>query len=163
MSTTVDLRPSSPSNRRIAVTFFVVLTAVVSGSVYAYQRSTAPPPAPPQQPAPVDSSAAARGEYLTTRVAMCVQCHSGRDRQGEILESEKFKGGAIPFTSPYPGPEWAVKAPALAGLPGFTDAQVIALLTEGRATDRPAPRRPMPPFRMSRQDAEAIVAFLRSR
>ena len=52
---------------------------------------------------------------------------------------------------------------AIAGLPGFTDAQIIALLTEGQATDRNPPRPPMPPFRMSRQDAEAIVAYLRSR
>jgi hypothetical protein len=28
---------------------------------------------------------------------------------------------------------------------------------------RPSPRRPMPPFRMNRPDAEAIAAFLRSR
>jgi hypothetical protein len=28
---------------------------------------------------------------------------------------------------------------------------------------RPSPRRPMPPFRMNKADAEAIVAFLRSR
>jgi mono/diheme cytochrome c family protein len=124
------------------------------------------PPAPPQtmQAASPDSgSPVARGEYLATRVAMCVQCHSGRDRNGDILESEKFRGAPLPARSPYPNKEWALRAPALAGLPGFTDAQIVALLTEGQATDRTPPRAPMPPFRMSRQDAEAIVAYLRSR
>jgi len=110
-----------------------------------------------------NGSPVARGEYLATRVAMCVQCHSGRDRNGNILESEKFKGAALPVLSPYPNTEWAVRAPAIGGLPGFTDAQIVALLTEGQATDRTPPRPPMPPFRMSRQDAEAIVAFLRTR
>jgi mono/diheme cytochrome c family protein len=164
MSTTVDSRPARPSSRtRVAVSFLVVLIGVIAGLSYSYQRSLAAAPA--QQTAAPDSSSspAARGAYLATHVAMCVQCHSGRDRHGDLLESEKFKGGAIPVTSPYPGKEWAVKTPALAGLPGFTDAQIIQLLTEGRAGDRPAPRAPMPPFRMMRQDAEAIVAFLRSR
>lgn len=123
------------------------------------------PAAPPQavQAPPADASPVARGEYLATRVAMCVQCHSGRDRNGDILESEKFKGAPLPLRSPYTNREWALRTPALAGLPGFTDAQIVALLTEGQATDRTPPRPPMPPFRMSRPDAEAIVAFLRSR
>jgi len=163
MFTTVDTRRTPPSSRtQVAVSFLVVLVAVIAGLSYSYQRSLAAAPAQ-QTAASESSSPVARGEYLATRVAMCVQCHSGRDRHGDLLESEKFKGGAIPMTSPYPGKEWAVKTPALAGLPGFTDAQIIALLTEGRATDRSAPRAPMPPFRMNRQDAEAIVAFLRSR
>ena len=110
-----------------------------------------------------DAALVARGEYLANSVAMCVQCHSGRDLAGNILDAEKFRGGAIPFTSPYANQEWAYLAPAIAGLPGMTDAQVIALLTEGKGTDRPAPRRPMPPFRLSLADAQAIVAYLRTR
>lgn len=110
-----------------------------------------------------DPASVARGEYLTTRVAMCVQCHSGRDRNGEILASQTFKGGAIPFQSPWPRKEFAYQAPALAGLPGFTDAQVVTLLMTGVAPGRRAPRAPMPPFRMERADAEAVVAYLRTR
>src|SRR5579862_5458216 len=127
---------------------------------------TMAPPASPQASKPSADSATliARGEYLTTSVAMCVQCHSGRDENGTILDSARFHGGAIPVTSPYSSQTWATIAPSLAGLPGFTDEQVIALLTTGNMGDaRPSPRRPMPPFRMSRADAEAIVAFLRSR
>jgi hypothetical protein len=122
--------------------------------------------ASPQVSKPSADSATlvARGEYLTTSVAMCVQCHSGRDENGTILDSARFHGGAIPVTSPYSSQTWATIAPSLAGLPGFTDEQVISLLTTGSMGDaRPSPRRPMPPFRMSRPDAEAIVAFLRSR
>jgi mono/diheme cytochrome c family protein len=116
-----------------------------------------------QAAAPADAAAlAARGEYLANRVAMCVQCHSPRDAHGNVLLTQKFRGAPIPVTSPYPEREFAFRAPSIAGLPGFTDEQVIALLTEGKATDRDPPRAPMPPFRMTRQDAQAIVAYLRS-
>jgi mono/diheme cytochrome c family protein len=122
-------------------------------------------PTPQQAKATTPSGAAAgvaRGEYLANRVAMCVQCHSPRDAGGAIRMSEKFRGGAIPFKSPWPDSEWAYQAPSLAGLPGFTDEQIVALLSQGRATGRPAPRSPMPAFRMSPDDAAAIVAYLRS-
>jgi mono/diheme cytochrome c family protein len=120
-------------------------------------------PAPQAKPAPQSgtSSAVARGEYLANRAAMCVQCHSTRDEKGVILESKKFRGGAIPFKSPWPDSEWAYQAPSLAGLPGFTDEQIVSLLTEGRIAGRQAPRSPMPPFRMSPEDAAAIAAYLR--
>jgi mono/diheme cytochrome c family protein len=111
------------------------------------------------------ADAVAHGEYLANSVAMCVQCHSTRDERGNIIETQKFRGGTIPFTSPWPaGREWPHQAPNLAGLPGFTDEQVIGLLTTGSmGGGRQMPRPPMPPFRMSRADAEAIVAYLRSR
>ena len=115
------------------------------------------------QPVGDHAALVARGEYITNKASMCVQCHSGRDAHGEIIESEKFRGGAIPFTSPYAGKQFADRAPNISGLPGFTDDQIIALLTTGRATDRLAPRPPMPPFRMTTDDARAVVAYLRSR
>lgn len=121
--------------------------------------------ASPQAKATTQSGASAvvaRGEYLANRVAMCVQCHSPRDANGAIRMSEKFRGGAIPFKSPWPDSEWAYQAPSLAGLPGFTDEQIVALLSQGRATGRPTPRSPMPPFRMSPEDAAAIAAYLRT-
>jgi mono/diheme cytochrome c family protein len=119
----------------------------------------------PQAPQAPKADAVTRGEYLANSVAMCVQCHSTRDERGNIIEAQKFRGGTIPFTSPWPGGrEWPHQAPNISGLVGFTDEQVIGLLTEGRMPDgRPAPRPPMPPFRLARADAEAIVAYLRSR
>jgi mono/diheme cytochrome c family protein len=136
-----------------------LLLLVVTGSAHA--------PQPQVQAAPKSDAngAVARGEYLANSVAMCVQCHSTRDARGNIIETQKFRGGTIPFTSPWPGGrEWAYQAPNISGLPGFTDDMVIGLLTEGQMPDgRQMPRPPMPPFRMARADAEAIVAYLRSR
>ena len=128
-------------------------------------RQTTQRPATPPAPSGTTRVAGdvARGEYLVHSVAMCVQCHSPRDQRGNIIANQKLTGAPIPVRGPSWDMEWAYKAPALAGLPGFTDEQIVMLLTEGHAGDRPAPMRPMPPFRMNRQDAEAIVAYLRSR
>jgi mono/diheme cytochrome c family protein len=153
---------------RMTARSFFLRTSLVAGGCLAITvsvRTMASTPSPQVTKPSADSATlVARGEYLTTSVAMCVQCHSGRDENGTILDSARFHGGAIPVTSPYASQTWATIAPSLAGLPGFTDDQVISLLTTGSMGDgRPSPRRPMPPFRMSRPDAEAIVAFLRSR
>jgi mono/diheme cytochrome c family protein len=159
----MDLRVFS---RGTLVVAFGALVVALSARAIASQ-GTKPAAAKDKDQKPAVTASAdlvARGEYLTTSVAMCVQCHSGRDEEGNILDSQRFHGGAIPVTSPFPYTSWAAQAPNLAGLPGFTDEQVISLLTTGNMGDgRPSPRRPMPPFRMSKADAEAIVAFLRSR
>jgi mono/diheme cytochrome c family protein len=105
----------------------------------------------------------ARGDYLTHKVAMCVECHSPRDERGTILAVEEFRGAPVLVNAPYWRPDWATREPNIAGLRGFTDEQVVTLLMTGRATDRDPPKRPMPPFRMSREDAEAVVAYLRTK
>ena len=80
------------------------------------------------QQAPADASAAQaptaltgnveRGRYIVEHVAMCVECHSGRDARGDILPSMRYLGGEIPFQPPWGG--WATRAPRNAGLPGYT-------------------------------------------
>lgn len=104
----------------------------------------------------------AHGRYLAEHVAMCIECHSGRDAQGNILEDELFFGGPIPFAPPWPN-DWATRAPRNSGLPGYTDAEALRLLTEGAiGRDGKQLRPPMPRFRMTPQDASDVIAFLRS-
>ena len=105
---------------------------------------------------------AEHGRYIVEHVAMCVECHSGRDSRGVILDSEKYLGAPIPFAPPWPN-EWATRAPRNRGLPGYTDELAFRLLTEG-AIGRNGEhlRPPMPRFRMSMQDAADVIAFMRS-
>ena len=112
--------------------------------------------------APSSSEAVERGRYLTHDVAMCVQCHSPRDDKGEIVKGKEFSGARIRVESPFPGPPWAVQAPNLRGLTGFSDEGVVRLLGSGIAHTGAPPQSPMPPFRMTREDASAVVAYLRS-
>jgi mono/diheme cytochrome c family protein len=102
-----------------------------------------------------------RGKYLVEKVALCVQCHSPRGADGGLIRDRLLSGGVIPFKSPFRNDTWAVRAPALAGLPGWIDkADVVHLLRFGSRPNGQAPRAPMPPYRLNREDAEAIVAYL---
>lgn len=114
-------------------------------------------------PETAPSEQLARGEYLAKSVAMCVQCHSPHDRQGDLIPSQLFSGQAMPFESPYPdGPKWAFRAPAIKRLPGWSEKDFVNLLMTGKRASGKRPASPMPSFRLSRQDAEAIAAYLKS-
>jgi mono/diheme cytochrome c family protein len=103
-----------------------------------------------------------RGRYIAQHVAMCVQCHSPRDSAGDPIPTRLFHGAPIPVRSPFAAQDWAFRAPHIAGLPGYTREQAVRLLMEGVTASGGTPRPPMPPFRMKREDAEAVAAFLKS-
>ena len=120
-------------------------------------------PAKAELPETAPAGQVARGEYLAKSVAMCVQCHSPHDRSGNLIESKLFTGQAMPFTSPWAdGPKWAFRAPALVRLPGWSVEDFVGLLMTGHRPNGKVPAAPMPPFRLSQQDAEAIAAYLKS-
>ncbi|HET8922579.1 MAG TPA: c-type cytochrome [Candidatus Acidoferrum sp.] len=118
-----------------------------------------------QQPLPKASSKTrqiARGKYLVERAVPCADCHSARNKQGELMLEKPLQGAPILFKPTVPIPGWADRAPNIAGLPGWTDEQAIKFLMTGIAyNDLPASP-PMPPFRFNREDAIAIVAYLRT-
>jgi hypothetical protein len=58
--------------------------------------------------------------------------------------------------------KWAIIAPGIVGLGGYTDEQGVRLLTEGITADGRVPNPPMPRFRFTREDAAAIVDYLKS-
>jgi hypothetical protein len=104
-----------------------------------------------------------RGKYLADHVAMCGECHTPRDDKGERLSGQYLKGAPIPVNPPpYPNMKWALKAPAIAGLTGYTNQQGVRLLTEGIAADGRIPDPPMPRYRLTRADAQAVVSYLKS-
>ena len=104
-----------------------------------------------------------RGKYIVEHVALCSECHTPRDENGTLKPSEYLKGAPVPVKSPpYPQMKWALKAPAIAGLPGYTEEESIRLLTDGITRDRRKPDPPMPQYRLNRADAEAVAAYLKS-
>jgi hypothetical protein len=112
----------------------------------------------PRSPA----AAIERGSYLVHHVAMCIQCHTPHDSEGNLIASRLLQGDAMPVRSPFPQVFWAPRAPHIAGLPGYSAEQGVRLLTEGITACGGRPQPPMPPFRMTREDAEAVVAYLKS-
>jgi len=111
-----------------------------------------------------DQEQLARGRYITHDVAMCVQCHTPRDASGALIEEQAFMGAPFPLPAPSFIPEgaWCLSTPRIAGLPGFTDAEAVEFFMNGARLGRHQPKWPMPPFHLSRADAEAVVAYLRS-
>ncbi len=109
-----------------------------------------------------DESRVERGRYIVESVAMCEQCHTARDESGNADRGRWLMGGPVQLRPTYPAPNWAIVAPPLAGQPPGTDAEVIRLLTTGIWRTGSPPNPPMPPFRMTRTDAEDVVAYLKS-
>jgi len=116
-----------------------------------------------QDRAPAGAKSIERGKYIVDQLAMCNECHTPRNRMGELQITEYLHGAPVTVSAPpYPNVKWALKAPAIAGLSGYTEEQGIRLLMEGLTADGRTPKPPMPRYRMNRSDAEAVVIYLQS-
>lgn len=103
-----------------------------------------------------------RGKYIVEGVAMCERCHTPRDEHGNPERINWLKGGPVQTAATYPAQNWATREPRIAGAPPGTDEEFIILMTTGISRTGAPPNPPMPPFRMTRQDAEAVLAYLKS-
>jgi mono/diheme cytochrome c family protein len=103
-----------------------------------------------------------RGKYIVEGVAGCGYCHTPRDQDGNPERTKWLAGTPVFYEPAQPVPGWPITAPRLAGLPPGSDAQLITLLTTSIARTGQVPRWPMPRFHMTRTDAEAVVAYLKS-
>jgi len=104
----------------------------------------------------------ARGKYVVEGVAMCGQCHTPRNGHGEADGTQALQGAPLWLQPATPIGDWPSLAPRIAGIPPGTEAQMVTLLTTGVWRDGKRPRPPMPQFRMTQQDAQAVVAYLKS-
>jgi mono/diheme cytochrome c family protein len=109
-----------------------------------------------------DQSLIERGKYIVENVAMCERCHTPRDERGNAERTHWLQGGPVQLQPTYPAPTWAQREPRIAGRPPGTDSDFITLLTTGISRTGRPPDPPMPSFRMTRADAEAVLAYLKS-
>lgn len=92
---------------------------------------------------------------------MCNDCHTPVLENGQLDEANRLMGAVLPFR-PNSEMPWAEVAPQIAGLPTMTDDDAIHFFMSGERPGGVPPRPPMPRYRMSRDEAEAVVAYLRS-
>lgn len=104
----------------------------------------------------------ARGKYIVEGVAACSDCHTPRGADNESDRSKWLAGAPVFFQPAKPVQGWPITAPRLAGTPPGSEAEIITLLTTGLWRDGKPLRLPMPRFRMTRSDAEAVSAYSRS-
>jgi mono/diheme cytochrome c family protein len=109
-----------------------------------------------------DAALVEHGRYIVESVAMCELCHTPRDEHGNPDRGRWLQGGPAQLRPSYPSPYWALIEPKIGGGPPGTDADFIKLLTTGISRTGSPPNPPMPPFRMTRADAEAVLAYLKS-
>jgi fructose 5-dehydrogenase cytochrome subunit len=102
------------------------------------------------------------GKYLVTRVAGCTDCHSPHNERGEEIAGRELQGAPLSFQSIHPVPGWVAVAPPISGLEGWTESEAVHFLVTGLDRSKKPPGPPMPPYRLSRHDAEAVVAYLKS-
>jgi mono/diheme cytochrome c family protein len=114
-------------------------------------------------PVPANGGQVARGKYIVEEVAKCVNCHTPRDQNGEIDRSRLLSGAPVFFQPAQPMADWPQICPRIGGTPSGTDEDMITLLTTGiwNKTGKPL-RQPMPTFHMTREDADAVLAYLKS-
>jgi mono/diheme cytochrome c family protein len=115
------------------------------------------------EPPPDMTATVAHGRYIVERVSMCFECHTPRDEDGTIQRENWLLGAPIPVQAPgFQGTDWAIRAPRIAGMPGYTEEEGVRLLTRGIDRTGNPLRPPMPPFRFSEADARAVVAYLKA-
>jgi mono/diheme cytochrome c family protein len=131
-------------------------TFSVSGRQQAHSQASQPTKSRSSDPR------IAHGKYIVEGVAMCGMCHTPRTDSGEIDTGRELDGAAVWLMPAHPTGNWPLKAPRIAGTPPASDDDMVRLLTTGIWTDGSHLRPPMPQFRMSREDAESVVAYLRS-
>lgn len=57
---------------------------------------------------------------------------------------------------------WAMTPPDLVAMARLRPQRISSVLTTGRRPDGSSPSPPMPPFRLSAEDAAAVIAYLQS-
>jgi mono/diheme cytochrome c family protein len=120
----------------------------------------------PFVPSFADDAAVARGKYLVT-LGGCQDCHTPGHFFGNPDMARALSGSEVGFEIPglgtFYGPNLTPDKET--GLGGWTDAQVIAALQTGVRPDGRV-LAPIMPWRalavLTRQDAAAVVAYLRS-
>jgi len=109
-----------------------------------------------------NAGAVERGRYLVVGVAHCGDCHTPRNANGEPDTTRWLTGGPVPYMPARPDPNWPLVVPRIAGMPPASDAAMITLFMTGIWVDGKPLRSPMPRFQMTRSDAEAVLAYLKS-
>jgi mono/diheme cytochrome c family protein len=106
-----------------------------------------------------------RGAYLVTTIGSCGNCHSPRDAPGHVAAGKELSGG-----NEFDEDIGHVVGPNITpdretGIGGWTDAEIITALRDGKRPDGTIIGPPMPIIvyrNLSDKDAAAIAAYLLS-
>jgi hypothetical protein len=147
---------------RIAACAILLLPAAFLATTKSAAQQTAAKTATKTSSKPASEADIKRGKYLVEEVAKCSECHTPRDTQGRLDPARWLQGAPIWITPVTPIPSWADSAPALAGFPGYSDADAVNILEKGVGANGEVIRPPMHIYHLNHADTVAIVAYLQS-
>lgn len=108
----------------------------------------------------------ARGKYLVEEVARCQECHTPKTERGDYIKSQWMKGATLDFMPAVAVPGWKPKSPDVtSGSTFFARWGVdglVKFLETGKNPRGNKAAAPMPSYALNREDAEAVVAFLKT-
>ena len=112
------------------------------------------------------SDKVARGEYLVREVAKCGECHTPKTSEG-VLDKEKWlKGTVLDFQPMQQVKGWHKTSPDLTSgsrlWQHWAEAGLVKFLTTGLGPSGKPADPPMPMYKITQEDAEAIVGYLKS-
>lgn len=114
-----------------------------------------------------DAAKIARGKYLAEQVSKCQECHTPVLDSGELDKSQWMKGAPMPYAPIKPIANWHKNAPDITPLGALWErwggeAALVKYLVTGLTPKGTKAGPPMPTYTMKQEDAEAIVAYLKS-
>jgi mono/diheme cytochrome c family protein len=147
------------SRSQFAVYGLIALVVISGNSILALAQNQN---AQSHNQTPSGGTDVTRGKYIVEGVAMCGQCHTPRDSNGNPDRTRWLQGAPVLWQPANPDSNWPLNAPRIGGTPPAPDTDMVKLLTTGIWTTGNSLRPPMPQFRMAVSDAEAVVAYLKS-
>ena len=126
--------------------------------------NSVPQPIEGSVPAPDQSTAAKRGEYLVT-LASCGDCHSPMDDKGQYVPGMRFAGGnSFKYGDARPLRAAMNLTPAPSGIPYYNEELFVEAIRTGRVRERQlSDVMPWGHYRgMTDEDLKAIFAFLKT-
>jgi mono/diheme cytochrome c family protein len=154
------------SQKMLSFTCFVLMFILFVTLVAWAQQGSSSQPKPAAQAGNSASATGggnvARGKYIVEEVAKCINCHTPRDANGDIDRTQLLMGAPVFFQPAQRVADWPQICPRIGGTPPGTDEEMVTLLTTGIWNTGKPLRDPMPKFHMTREDAQAVVAYLKS-
>ena len=108
----------------------------------------------------------ARGKYLVEEVARCQECHSPKDADGAFDKAKWLKGATLAITGITPIKGWHATSPDITSTSAlwqrWGDDGMSKFLQTAKNPRGGGAGAPMPAYSMKAEDADAIVAYLKS-
>jgi mono/diheme cytochrome c family protein len=107
-----------------------------------------------------------RGRYLVEEVGKCQVCHTPNNEKGELDKTKWMKGAVLNFAPITPVEGWHKTSPDLTSqsrlFERWKEEGLVKFMATGLNPKGGKADAPMPTYKLTQEDAEAVVAYLKS-